>query len=91
MSRTVFCRKYQQELEALPQPPLPGPKGEEIFARVSKKAWQAWLEQQTRLINEKHLKVFEPETRQYLLDQMERFFDNQVTDQAEGYVPPDSQ
>lgn len=90
MSRTVFCRKYQQELEALTQPPMPGPKGEELMQTVSQKAWQAWLEHQTRLINEKHLKVFEPETRQYLLEQMEKFFDNEDADQAEGYVPPEN-
>ncbi|HCL23528.1 MAG TPA: oxidative damage protection protein, partial [Halomonas sp.] len=30
MSNTVFCRKYQQELPALPFPPLPGKQGQEI-------------------------------------------------------------
>jgi len=90
MSTTVFCRKYQKELDALTQPPMPGPKGEELMKTVSQAAWQAWLEHQTRLINEKHLKVFEPQTRQYLLEQMDKFFDNQETDQAEGYVPPEN-
>lgn len=90
MSRTVFCRKYQKELEGLEQPPMPGAKGQELYEQVSKQAWQAWLEHQTRLINEKHLKVFEPETRQYLLEQMEKFLNNETTDQAEGYVPPEN-
>ncbi|HAN29071.1 MAG TPA: oxidative damage protection protein, partial [Haliea salexigens] len=27
MSRTVFCKRYQQELEGLDAPPYPGPKG----------------------------------------------------------------
>lgn len=88
MTKMVLCRKYQQELEALNQPPMPGEKGQELLATVSKKAWQAWLEHQTRLINEKRLKVFEPSTRQYLLEQMEKFLDNDEADQAEGYVPP---
>ena len=30
MSRTVFCRKYQEELEGLDFPPMPGKKGEDI-------------------------------------------------------------
>lgn len=91
MSRTVFCRKYQQELEGLDQPPIPGPKGQELFDTVSKQAWQAWLTHQTRLINEKHLRVFDPEARQYLMEQMERFLDNsEDLEQAEGYVPPSS-
>ena len=27
MARTVFCQKYQEQLEGLDRPPLPGPKG----------------------------------------------------------------
>ncbi|MFI0474418.1 oxidative damage protection protein [Halomonas sp. HMF6819] len=88
MSNTVFCRKYQQELPALAFPPLPGKKGQEIQATVSQKAWEEWQALQTRLINEKHLNMLEPESRQYLMTQMERFLDNEDTDQAEGYVPP---
>lgn len=88
MSNTVLCRKYQQQLEALPFPPLPGAKGQEIQATVSKQAWEEWQALQTRLINEKHLNLLDGETRTYLMEQMERFFDNQETDQAEGYVPP---
>ncbi|MCW4152975.1 oxidative damage protection protein [Halomonas sp. 18H] len=90
MSQTVFCRKYQQELEALPFPPLPGEKGREIQASVSKRAWDEWQAQQTRLINEKHLNMLDATDRAYLMEQMERFFDNQETDQAEGYVPPEA-
>lgn len=90
MSQTVFCRKYQQELEALPFPPLPGEKGQEIQASVSKKAWEEWQALQTRLINEKHLSLLDPDTRTYLMEQMERFLDNRETDQAEGYVPQNS-
>ena len=52
MSRTVFCRKYQEELEGLDFPPMPGKKGEDIYENVSKKAWEEWQAQQTMLINE---------------------------------------
>ena len=45
---------------------------------------------QTRLINEKHLNMLDPATREYLMEQMERFLDNRETDRAEGYVPPSS-
>lgn len=90
MSQTVFCRKYQQELEALPFPPLPGKKGQEIQDSVSKQAWTEWQALQTRLINEKHLNMLEPSAREYLMEQMECFLDNRETDQAEGYVPRES-
>lgn len=85
--RTVFCQKYQQELPGLDRPPFPGPKGEHIFSQVSAQAWQDWLAQQTRLINEKRLNMMEPRTREYLQQQMALFLAGEDFDQAEGYVP----
>ncbi|HLR17992.1 MAG TPA: oxidative damage protection protein [Alcanivoracaceae bacterium] len=90
MTRMVQCRKFQEELEGLDRPPFPGPAGEAIYADVSKKAWQAWLAEQTMLINEKHLNVLDPDTRTYLDDQRERFLSNQPYDRAEGYTPPEN-
>jgi len=89
MSRTVFCRKYQKEMEGLDFPPMPGAKGQEIMETVSRQAWEEWQNQQTMLINEKHLNLMEPTTRKYLQVQMERFLNNEPFDQAEGYVPPE--
>ena len=85
--RTVHCRKYNEELPGLDAPPMPGPKGEELFETVSARAWQEWQTLQTMLINEKHLNVREPEARKYLSAQREKFFDNEDVDRAEGYVP----
>ena len=88
MSRSVFCKKYQQELEGLDAPPYPGPKGQDIFDNVSKKAWQDWQAHQTMLINEKHLSLVDPEARKYLQQEMDKFLAGEDYDQAEGYVPP---
>ena len=88
MSRTVFCSKYQQELDGLDAPPFPGPQGEEIFANVSSKAWQAWMEHQTRLINEKQLNMMDMTARTYLNEQREKFLSGEDYDAAEGYVAP---
>jgi Fe-S cluster biosynthesis and repair protein YggX len=90
MSRTVTCRKYGEELEGLDAPPMPGPKGQEIFETVSRKAWQEWQDLQTMLINERALNMRDPEARKYLNAQRERFLDNEKTDHAEGYVPRSS-
>lgn len=90
MSRTVFCKKYQQELPGLDLPPLPGAKGQDMFENVSAKAWQEWLAHQTRLINEKHLTLMDPNTRKYLADQMSKFFEGGELDAVEGYVPEDN-
>lgn len=88
MSRTVFCKKYQEELEALNTPPYPGPKGQEIYESVSKKAWLDWQAHQTMLINEKHLSLADPEARKYLQQEMDKFLSGEEYDQAEGYVAP---
>jgi len=87
MSGTVHCRKYDQELEGLEKPPYPGPKGQDIYDNVSKRAWEEWQAHQTRLINEKHLTMTDPVARKYLREQMDRFLSGQDYDQAEGYVP----
>ena len=88
MTRTVFCKKHQQELEGLDKPPYPGPKGQEIFETISKQAWAEWQAHQTMLINEKHLSLVDPEARKYLQGEMDKFFAGEDYDQAEGYVPP---
>ena len=90
MSRTVFCRKYQQDLPALEKAPFPGPAGEKIMESVSAKAWQEWQTHQTMLINEKHLNMRDPEARNFLSEQREKFLSGEEYEQAEGYVPPES-
>ena len=89
MPRTVFCRKYREELEGLPQPPLPGAKGELIFETVSRKAWQEWQALQTMLINERNLRLIDPQARQYLSEQLEKFLNNEPIDSIEGNRPPE--
>ena len=87
MTRTVFCRKHQQQLEGLANPPFPGPKGQDIFDNISSQAWQKWLAHQTMLINEKHLNMMDKAARDYLAQQRDRFLSGEEYDAAEGYVP----
>lgn len=84
---TVFCQKYQKDLPALPKAPFPGPKGQKILETVSQQAWADWQAHQTRLINEKHLVMTDPQARKYLMEQMDKFLSGDDYDQAEGYVP----
>jgi Fe-S cluster biosynthesis and repair protein YggX len=90
MTRIVFCRKYQREMEGLDTPPYPGAKGQEIYETVSRQAWQEWLTHQTMLINERRLNLMKPETRQFLQEEMEKFLSGADYAKAEGYVPPKS-
>jgi Fe-S cluster biosynthesis and repair protein YggX len=84
MSRTVHCIKLGREAEGLERQPYPGELGRKIFENVSKEAWQAWLQQQTMLINEYRLSPIKPKDRQFLEEQMEKFFFGSGAD-----TPPD--
>lgn len=86
MTLTVHCIKLDKEAPGLNHPPYPGEKGLWIYNNVSQEAWALWQQHQTRLINEKRLSLISPDTRQYLGEQMEKFFKGEDYDQAEGYV-----
>lgn len=84
MSRMVNCVKLGSEAEGLERQPYPGELGKRIFDNVSKEAWQAWLGQQTMLINEYRLSPLKPKDRKFLEEQMEKFFFGEGAD-----TPPD--
>jgi len=85
MNKTVFCKKLQKELPAMTIPPMPGMKGIELMETVSSEAWESWKSHQTTLINEKHLDLSKDEDRQWLLEQMEKYFNNEEVEQASGF------
>ncbi len=88
MTRTVMCRKYNEELPGLDRPPYPGAKGQDIFEHISQKAWEDWKNHQTMLINEKRLNMMNGEDRKFLQAEMDKFFAGEDYAKAEGYVPP---
>ena len=85
MSKTVFCKKLQKDLPAMTVPPMPGPKGKELMETISNDAWEAWKSHQTTIINEKHLDLSKADDRAWLLDQMEKFFNNEEVEHASGF------
>lgn len=88
MARMVKCVLLGKELEGLERQPYPGPLGQRIYENVSKQAWQQWLRHQTMLINEYRLSAIEPKARQFLAEEMEKFFFAGGAKKPEGYVPP---
>lgn len=74
MSRTVNCVLLGVESEGLDRPTYPGDLGQRVFENVSKVAWQRWLGHQTMLINEYRLTPIEPKAREFLEQEMEKFF-----------------
>ena len=85
MSKKILCKKLNKEMVALSAPPIPGPKGIEIMNSVSEEAWEMWKSHQTTLINEKHLDMSDSENRKCLMEQMERFFNNEDYEKASGF------
>lgn len=84
MSRMVQCVVLGSEAEGLDRSPYPGDLGQRIFENVSKLAWQKWLGHQTMLINEYRLAPIEPKARQFLEQEMEKFFFGEGSE-----APPD--
>jgi Fe-S cluster biosynthesis and repair protein YggX len=88
MSRTVNCAKLGKELEGLDKPPYPGELGQKIYDNISKEAWQAWLKQQTILINEYRLSVIDPKARAFLEEQMQKFLFEGEEQKPDSFVAP---
>ncbi len=82
MTRTVQCIKLGREAEGLRAPPYPGELGRRIYTAVSQEAWGGWLKHQTMLINEYRLTPIDPKNRQFLEEEMEKYFF------GEGSAPP---
>lgn len=87
MTRTVDCVILKKEAEGLDYAPYPGDLGQRIYDNVSKEAWQRWLAHQTMLINEYRLTPIEPEARQFLATEMEKFFFGGGSERPKEYVP----
>lgn len=91
MARRVHCVKLGKEAEGLSYMVYPGELGKRIYDNVSKEAWQMWLKHQTMLINENRLSPIEPRARQFLEQEMEKFFFGEGSALPEGYVDPKQQ
>ncbi len=86
MGRTVNCVLLRVESEGLDRPTYPGELGQRIFDSVSKLAWQRWLGHQTMLINENRLTPIEPQAREFLEREMEKFFFGEGSERPSGYI-----
>lgn len=88
MSQTVHCVKLDKEAPGLARPPFPGELGKRLQENVSQEAWQVWLAEQTRLINEYSLQLADPKARTFLAEQIEEYFFGSGETAKTHYVPP---
>ena len=89
MANLIMCNKLQKEGEALDRAPYPGAVGDKILSSICKEAWQLWLQHQTMLINEYRLTPIEAKDRQFLVDEMEKFFFGEGSDAPKEFVAPE--
>ena len=75
------CVRCKQEGLPLPYAPFRSELGQRIQAQICQDCWAEWLRQQTMLINHYGLNLRDPEARQFLTEQTERFlFGGEVED-----------
>ena len=89
MSHKVHCVKLDKEAEGLNVVTYPGELGKRIYEQVSQEAWQMWLSHQTMLINEYRLTPIEPKAREFLEEEMEKFFFGGGSEKPKDFVEPE--
>ncbi|MDR3501460.1 MAG: oxidative damage protection protein [Legionella sp.] len=87
MTRIVHCCKLKRDAEGMLKAPFPGALGERIFNEISKEAWSMWLSHQTMIINEYRLNLLEPKSREFLKEEMQKFFFGEGSEKPAGYTP----
>lgn len=90
MTNKVNCKKLNKEADGLVTQPYPGELGVRIYENISQEAWNMWLSHQTMLINEYRLSLIEPKSREFLEQEMEKYFFGDGSDAPADFVPPES-
>jgi Fe-S cluster biosynthesis and repair protein YggX len=87
MSRTVFCTYLKKEAPGLAFQLIPGEVGKRIFENISQEVWNEWQKKQTMLINEKKLKMLNPEDRAFIQAAMIGYLFENKEVEIEGFTP----
>lgn len=66
----VRCSRSAQQIKA---PTLPGELGRRIFESICQDCWSQWLTQQTAIINHYGLNLLDPQAKEFLKQETERF------------------
>jgi Fe-S cluster biosynthesis and repair protein YggX len=77
------CARCGQKNEAIGYAPVPTDLGKRIGEEVCTDCWAEWQKKQMQLINHFGLDVSNPDTHQFLFDQMKIFFFDEGVDLAQ--------
>jgi Fe-S cluster biosynthesis and repair protein YggX len=86
MNRIVHCEKLGIDAEGLSSPPFDSILGQRIYLHISQKAWAMWINHQTMLINEYKLSMIEKKSRDFLMQEMEKFLFGGDAEKPPGYT-----
>ncbi len=74
LDNKVKCARCAQKNEPLGYAPIPTELGQKIGEEICQNCWKEWVEKQKQLINHFGLDVSNPDSHQFLFDQMRIFF-----------------
>ena len=77
------CTRCGLKNEPLGFAPFPTELGQRVGEESCKECWAEWLEKQKQLINHFGLDVSNPDSQEYLFDQMKLFFFDEGEEAAE--------
>lgn len=89
-NRLVHCIKLDQELPGLSRPPFPNDLGQLIFEKVSKEAWDQWLQESVRYINTYRVDLSSREGTEFMMNQLKIWLgmaDGELA--ATAWTPPE--
>lgn len=64
---------FKKKSEGHKYPPYPGILGKKIYKEISKIAWEKWIIEQTKIINEQKLNMIKKEDRKKIENYMQLF------------------
>ncbi len=86
MTHIIHCKKLGIDTDGLVSPPFPNELGKKIYNHISQKAWDLWIAHQTMLINEYKLSLIEKKSRDFLMQEMEKFLFGGGAEKPPGFT-----
>lgn len=82
-SNSFKCTRCGQKNEPLGYAPFPNELGQRVGTEICRECWKEWLQKQNQLINHFGLDLSNPDSHEFLFDQLAIFFFNEGVNIAE--------